>query len=89
MIPNSIPTAAEYLFTDDGRMVIGDLDSWAKRWVCKPGRGHRGMSHYLLSWNGDSVLPGLHYIKITRRKGVVRITANGVDDVVHLTEETP
>lgn len=81
---------AEYLFTDDGRMVIGDLDSWAKRWSCKPGRGHRGMSYYLLSWDGDTPAR-LHYIKITRRKGAVRITASGVDDVVRIdeTEGTP
>lgn len=64
---------AEYSFTDDGRMVIGDLADWAQRWKHKPGTGHRGMSYYLLSWDGDAP-PRLHYIKITRRKGVVRIT---------------
>lgn len=79
--------SAEYLFTDDGRMVIGGLADWAQRWRRKPGRGHRGMSYYLLSWVGDSAPPGLHYIKITRRKGVVKITAQGVDDTVRLTEE--
>ena len=72
------------------RMVIGTLADWAQRWEHKPGRGMRGMSYYLLSWDGSSS-PLLHYIKITRRKGVVRITANGVDDVVRIdeTEGTP
>lgn len=82
--------STEYCFTDDGRMVIGGLADWAQRWKHKPGRGVRGMSYYLLSWDGTSTPNGLHFIKITRRKGVVKITANGVDDVVRLTEtETP
>lgn len=82
MTPDSAPV---YVFTDDGEKVLGTLTDWALRWKAKPGNGHRGMSYYLLSWDGD-LSPFLHYIKITRRSGTVKITAHGVRGFVRIDE---